>query len=91
MKKFSELKKPTKGRPPIRVEKPKYDFRKPPTPIPKDCNPYDNISRIFPSYVAQNYELFELLTIPKQKVTDWDGYIKRIKQKINSLKAKFLI
>lgn len=86
MKNILDLKKKR-----TRVEKPKYNFKKAPTPIPKAHNPYENISRIMPFYVADNYSYFEVLTPPKQKIKDWDSYILRIKQKISCLKAQFLL
>ena len=85
MKNFNEFIKPKVKK----VVKPKHDYRKPPTKIPKDYNPYEDICRIFPAYVAQNYIYFELITAPKLKPKE--GYVKKIKEKINCLKAKFSV
>lgn len=88
-KTFLEIAKPRIK--PKKQVKPKYDFRIAPTPIPKNHDPYENISRIMPIYVADNYTYFELLTFPKQKIKDWESYLQRIRQKIACLKAENLL
>jgi len=89
MKTFAQIaktkKKPLKAKPPV------YNFKKPPTPLPPKHDPYENICRIMPFYVAQNYEYFALLTPPLQEIQDWDGYCKRIIKKISCMKSDFLL
>lgn len=89
MKTFQQIAKPRQK--PVVAAKPKYNFKKAPTPLPKNYDPYENICRIMPFYVAKNYSFFELLTPPKQKLVDWEGYVLRIKKKISCLKEEMLL
>lgn len=71
-------------------KKKKYCWKTPPQPIPH-TDPYANVCRIFPAYVAENHEFFEMFTKSKIKVSDVPGYLLRIKQKIACLKADSLL
>jgi|TARA_B110000908_G_C10170798_1_gene410715 hypothetical protein len=71
-------------------EKQKHNWKRKPTPIEKNEH-YQDICRIFPSYVVKNFKYFELITAPKQKIKDWDGYLTRLKKKISCMKSDFLL
>ena len=89
MKNLFQITKPKPFKKPIQQVK-KTGYKRKPTPLEKH-DPYAGICRIFPSYVKDNYEYFELLTAPAQKLKDWDGYIRRLKQKIICMKSEFLL
>lgn len=72
-------------------KKKKNPFIRKPTPIPKEYNPYEDICRIMPHYVASNYQYFELLTTPRLNILDGDAYVLRIKEKISCLKRELLL
>ena len=78
MKSFKNIKPPSIKRFPKKIEKnPVNTWIRKPTPL-EHHDAYEDISRIFPSYVADNYKFFELLTPPKIKIKDWEGYIVRL-------------
>ena len=68
---------------PVPKPKVKHDYRRPPTPIPKEWEEED-LCRILPHYIANNYAYFELLSLPKRKIIDWAGYVLRIKKRITN-------
>jgi hypothetical protein len=72
------------------VEEQKHNWVRKPTPIEKHDH-YQDICRIFPSYVVKNYKYFELLTVPKYNIKDWEVYILRLKKKISCMKSEFLL
>lgn len=89
MKNLFDVNKPTVRKP----SQPKVTFsynKNKPQPI-ESYDHYAGICRIMPSYFAKNHEYFELITPPKQKIKDKDGYIVRLKQKITCMKSDFSI
>lgn len=55
-------------------------------PLP-DIKPfYENICRVLPAYVAENFKYYEQFPEPSRIPKDLETYVKRIKIKINEMK-----
>mgnify|MGYP003626277692 CR=1 FL=1 len=66
-------------------------FKTPPRPIPKTEGAFHNLSRILPHYIAENFEYFELLPVPRKLHSNYEAYIANFKKKIACTKAELLL
>lgn len=89
MKNFDELQNINQRNMPKQAKK-QTNWKRKPTPIKED-NDLNEISRIVPSFIAKNFDFWQLLPRPKVKVVDWAAYVVRIKIKINCLKTEFTV
>lgn len=91
MKNFSQIAKADTKKKPNITKKPKRKYKRAPQAI-EQHNHYENISRIFPFFVAENFEIFELLPPQRYLKPEYqEGYLLRIKQKISCMTDELLL
>jgi hypothetical protein len=66
-------------------------FKTKPRALPKVEPTFHNMSRVLPHYIAENFEYFEILPVPRAPKKNYKSYILNFKKKIACIKAELLL